>query len=187
MAEIETDILVAGGGIAGLTVAARLAAEGFRVVAVDPRPTGQMPEDEGADRRTTAFLMPAVETFRRAGAWPRLVAEATALNGMRIVSAAGGTGLGPRGTSRAQGPKPRAEALFDAGELGDAPFGYNVVNTAARTALAAALAERAHARAIEGRRVMAARRRLSGAMAELDDGTWIAARLIVAADGRDSP
>ncbi|MEL6998425.1 MAG: NAD(P)-binding protein, partial [Pseudomonadota bacterium] len=34
----ETDILIGGGGIAGLSAAARLGADGHRVVLVDPAP-----------------------------------------------------------------------------------------------------------------------------------------------------
>ena len=34
---IETDILIAGGGIAGMSAAARLAADGHQIVIVDPR------------------------------------------------------------------------------------------------------------------------------------------------------
>jgi len=82
---IDTDILVAGGGIAGLTATARLAAAGFDVTCVDPAPAGT----PGADQRTTAFLEPAVATLERAGAWVAMAPGAAALWTMRLVDAGG--------------------------------------------------------------------------------------------------
>ena len=64
---VETDVLVAGGGVAGLTAAAAFASAGFRVVCVDPVPPVTSAEAEGSDLRSTAFLMPAVGLLERAG------------------------------------------------------------------------------------------------------------------------
>ena len=55
----EADILISGGGVAGLTAAAGFGASGFRVVLVDPAPPITTDADKGADLRTTAFLQPA--------------------------------------------------------------------------------------------------------------------------------
>ena len=52
----RADVLVAGGGVAGLTAAAAFAAAGFRVVCVDPVPPVTSAEAEGSDLRSTAFL-----------------------------------------------------------------------------------------------------------------------------------
>ncbi|MEO1774125.1 MAG: FAD-dependent monooxygenase [Pseudomonadota bacterium] len=174
MTEIETDILVAGGGIAGLAATARLAAEGFRTLCVDPRP--QMPDSD--DRRTTAFLMPAVATFEAAGAWAGMAAGATPLNTMRIVSSEGG--------ARGVPGRPRSVTDFNAAEIGDRPFGYNVANAEARRALLGAIATTEGAEVIEGVAVARVLRQSSGAVATLSDGRRIAAPLVVAADGRDS-
>ncbi|MER2508499.1 MAG: FAD-dependent oxidoreductase, partial [Amaricoccus sp.] len=59
MERIETDILIAGGGVAGLGAAAALAARGFDVTCVDPVPPVTSAEAEGSDLRSTAFLGPA--------------------------------------------------------------------------------------------------------------------------------
>ena len=56
MDRIEADVLVAGGGVAGLTAAAAFATAGFRVVCVDPVPPVTSAEAEGSDLRSTAFL-----------------------------------------------------------------------------------------------------------------------------------
>ena len=56
---MDFDIVISGGGIAGLTAAAAFGAEGFRVLCVDPAPPVTDREAAGADLRTTAFLQPA--------------------------------------------------------------------------------------------------------------------------------
>ena len=53
MSLTTTDIIIAGGGIAGMTAASRFAAEGFAVTLVDPAETpAQCPR---TDLRPTAF------------------------------------------------------------------------------------------------------------------------------------
>ncbi len=51
----DVDVLVAGGGVAGLAATAAFAAAGFRVLCVDPAPPVTEAGAEGADLRTTAF------------------------------------------------------------------------------------------------------------------------------------
>lgn len=167
---IDTDILVAGGGIAGLSAAARLGAAGFDVICVDPAPADR----PGADLRTTAFLQPAVDTLDRAGAWTAMSDGAAALWTMRLVDA-GGTERSPRET-----------ADFEASELMDRPFGWNVPNTAARAALLDRLDELPSARLIGGDTVTGLVTRRTEALARLASGPTVRARLVIAADGRDS-
>ncbi|HUF86911.1 MAG TPA: FAD-dependent monooxygenase [Thermohalobaculum sp.] len=186
MERIETDILVAGGGIAGLAATARLAAAGWRVTCVDPAPgEGQsasppadppadQPTDPPADLRTTAFLLPAVETLERAGAWAAMAPHAAPLRTMRLVDAGG----------RARAAREVAD--FAAREIMDRPFGWNVPNAAIRAALMARLAGLAAARLIPGARVERLLPRTAQAVAWLSDGRQLRARLVVAADGRDS-
>lgn len=168
------DILVVGGGLAGMAAAARLASDGFSVTLADraaPPPTDTVLA--GADLRTTAFLQPAIETLRRAGAWEAMGARAEALWTMRILDAGGRENVA------------RETADFDSGEVGDRPFGWNVQNAAARAALQDRLAAlgvpvRAPA-ALEALTL-----REDAALARLGDGTAVRARLVIGADGRDS-
>ena len=64
---MDCDILISGGGIAGLTAAAAFGAEGFSVVVVDPAPPVTERDAAGSDLRTTAFLQPAQAFLDRAG------------------------------------------------------------------------------------------------------------------------
>ncbi len=170
----QTDILVVGGGLAGLAAACRLASDGASVIVADraPPPPTDAAQD-GADLRTTAFLHPAIETLRRAGAWEAMAAGAEALWVMRILDAGGRENV------------ERARADFEAAETGDRPFGFNVGNAAARAALMARVAElgidlRAPA-ALEALTL-----RDDAAFARLSDGSTLRARLVIGADGRDS-
>ena len=88
----EADVLVAGGGVAGLTAAAAFASAGFRVLCVDPVPPVTSADAEGSDLRSTAFLMPALALLDRAGLRDRLEPAAAPLRVMRIVDAGGAAG-----------------------------------------------------------------------------------------------
>ena len=167
---IRTDILVAGGGIAGLSAAARFAADGHEVMVVDPAPAGAPAQD----LRTTAFLQPAIGTLTTAGAWDAMAAHATPLRLMRIIDAGGST--------RAV----RETADFTAEAAGHDVFGWNVPNMAARRSLAEQLARQTNADLMQGVGVADFSGRLDQALVRLSDGTKVQARLVVAADGRNS-
>ena len=158
------DVIVAGGGIAGLAAACTMAADGHGVAVLDPRAEGAPP-----DRRTTAFLQPARDLLEEAGVWPRLGDAPTPLAEMRVLDLS------------ARRP---AMAAFRAEEVSDRPFGWNVVNAAMREALIA----RADELGVE--RHPAAVRDVLPRTAEIRvvaaDGWRRAACLLIGADGRDS-
>ena len=170
---IDTDILIAGGGVAGLSAAAILAARGFSVVCADPVPPVTTENAAGADLRSTAFLAPSVALLRDAGLWDRLALEAAPLRVMRIVDA-GGEGQAPR------------RADFDAAEIGAEAFGYNLPNWLLRREMVAHLAAIPGAELRAPAAVEAVVPRGDHAVARLGDGSVLTARLVIAADGRDS-
>ena len=59
MPRVPTDILISGGGVAGLTAAAAFGSAGFRVICVDPTAPVTSDAAAGAVLRTTTFLQPA--------------------------------------------------------------------------------------------------------------------------------
>ena len=69
------DVLVAGGGVAGLAATAAFAAAGFRTVCVDPAPPVTEAGAEGADLRATAFLAPSVALLAASAAMRRRCAS----------------------------------------------------------------------------------------------------------------
>jgi len=174
MDRIETDILIAGGGVAGLSAAAAFAAAGFSVLVVDPVPPVTEAGAEGSDLRSTAFLQPSVDLLREAGLWQRLEPHAAPLRIMRLADAGG------------REPGIRETADFEAAELGAGAFGYNLPNWLLRREMVAHLETLPRAGLIAPARVTRLTPRLDAALALLDDGRQVRARLVVAADGRDS-
>lgn len=169
------DILVSGGGIAGLIAAAAFGAQGFSTLCVDPAPPVTDEGTEGADLRTTAFLTPSVALLGRAGLWDRLLPHATPLQVMRIVDAGGAQ------------PVARLTRDFDASEIGDQPFGWNLPNWLLRREISARLAEMGNVRFQPGTGTSGVLARDEAAIVTLTDGRRVQVRLLVGADGRDSP
>lgn len=175
MVRESVDILIAGGGIAGLAAAAVFGAQGRSVLCVDPAPPVTAERDSGADLRTTAFLQPSVAVLEQAGVWARLAPHAMPLQVMRIVDA-GGTD-----------PVARISHDFDAADVSDQPFGWNLPNWLIRRELLAHLETMPGVRFVPGVAARSLVTRETAALAGLSDGRKVMARLLVAADGRNSP
>ena len=169
------DILISGGGVAGLTAAAAFGAAGFRVICVDPAPPVTDRAAEGADLRTTAILQPGRELMEAAGLWPRLADHATPLQIMRIVDAGG-----PEGEAR-------VIRDFDAADISDRPFGWNLPNWLLRREMVARLEDLNNVDFRPGTGTRTLVSRTTEARVGLSDGTQARARLVIAADGRNSP
>jgi len=171
----QTDIFISGGGIAGLTAAAAFGTAGFRVVLADPAPPVTEEAAAGADLRTTALLQPARALLDRAGLWDRLAPHAADLQVMRIVDAGGAD------------PVPRVTKDFNAADITDGPFGWNFPNWLLRREIVARLAELSNVDFRPGIGFAGLLTRESEAIVSLSDGSRLRTRLVVAADGRDSP
>jgi len=171
----DCDILISGGGIAGLTAAAAFGAAGFNVICVDPTPPVTTRDAAGADMRSTAMLQPARAVLEAAGIWPHLAPHAAPLQIMRIVDAGG------------VAPEPRVTREFDASEISEQPFGWNFPNWLLRRELLARLAELPKVDFRPGTGTTTLFTRTSNARVGLTDGSRITAKLVIAADGRDSP
>lgn len=174
MTGFDCDIVVAGGGVAGLTAAAVFGRAGFSVVCVDPAPPVTERDAEGSDLRTTAFLQPARDLLDEAGLWPRLADHATPLQVMRIIDAGG------------PGPEPRLIKAFDAADISDRPFGWNLPNWLLRREMVAHLDTLGAVGFRPGIGVRSMLARQSGALVTLSDGSRLRCRLVIAADGRES-
>ncbi|WP_134727008.1 UbiH/UbiF family hydroxylase [Paracoccus luteus] len=171
----SVDVLVSGGGVAGLIAAAAFGAEGRSVLCVDPFAPVTTEDGPGADLRTTAFLQPSVDLLDRIGLWGRLAPHAAPLQVMRIVDAGGAR------------PVARLTREFDASEISDRPFGWNIPNWLLRREISARLAELPGVEFRPGTGTAGLTPRDDAALVTLTDGSAVAARLVVAADGRDSP
>ena len=169
-----TDILISGGGAAGLTAAAAFGSAGFEVLCIEPTPPVTDATSPGADLRTTAFLTPSIAVLEAAGLWQRLAPQAAALQIMRIVDAGGKL------------QEPRQIKDFDAGEVSDQPFGWNLPNWLLRREMLARLEELPNVTFRTGVSTTALVTRDDEALVTLSDGNQVATGLVVAADGRNS-
>ncbi len=171
----DFDVVISGGGVAGLAAAAAFGSAGFRVLCVDPAPPVTSAGAEGADLRTTAILTPSLAVLEAAGLWDRLAPHAAALQVMRIVDAGGAV------------PEPRLVKDFDAAEVSDGPFGWNLPNWLLRREMVARLAELTAVDFRPGIGTAGVLAREAEVRVSLSDGARVRARLLIAADGRDSP
>lgn len=170
----DFDIVVAGGGIAGLAATAAFSHLGLRCLCVDPETPVTERDVQGADLRTTAFLQPSQTLLDRIGLWERIAPYAADLQIMRIVDAGGPT------------PAPRLTRDFDASDISEKPFGWNLSNWLLRREFITALSERLNVTHRTGVSVRDVLPRSTEAVVQLSDGSRARARLVVAADGRNS-
>ncbi|MEQ6247484.1 UbiH/UbiF family hydroxylase [Sulfitobacter sp. HNIBRBA3233] len=169
------DIVISGGGIAGLTAAAAFGSAGFKVICVDPAPPITDGAAEGADLRSTAMLQPARALLERAGLWEALAPHAAPLQIMRIIDAGG------------EEPEARVIREFDAADISEQPFGWNFPNWLLRREMVARLDSLDTVDFRPGVGTKSVFTRTTGAKVTLSDGTRVSAPLVIAADGRNSP
>ena len=176
MTEIPTyDCLIAGAGPIGLAMANALKRSGISYCLC-----GSLPQDglNSPDLRTAALFSGSIRLLQRLGVWQNLSPAAVPLAAIRIVDDTNRLLRAP-------------EQLFAAADLGDDCLGYNVANPDLVRALVEALetdhdAQAAPSRHDVGATITAYRHAPDAVTAILADGTERRARLVIAADGRNS-
>jgi len=167
---IQCEILIAGGGVAGLAAACTFAAAGFETLCVDPSPPAN-----SQDLRSTAFLLPSVDLLTESGLWDTLLPYAAPLSIMRILDAGGAAGV------------VREQADFLAADIGLPAFGYNLPNSVLREKMLEFLAKLPNFQLLAPESVGRLTPRSTGALVQLRGGNQVSAKLVIAADGRTSP
>lgn len=165
------DVVIVGGGLAGLTQGIALASHGMSVAIIDREDPARVLR-AGFDGRVSAIALASQRMLEAIGLW-RHVREAQPMWDIRVSD---GDSL--------------LFLHYDHRDLGDAPFGYMVENRIMRQAQQDALAELPGAQLIAPMTVAKVDRGLpgSGAPAQLTlaDGRQLRARLVIGADGRQS-
>ncbi len=171
---LQTEVLIVGGGLTGMTLAAGLAGAGVDTVVVDAAPRDAR-VDRGYDGRASAIAFGSAQVFRAIGLWPRLEAEASPILDIRV---ADGT--------LAAGPS-TLFLHYDHREIGDDAFGYMIENRIMREALFGLADRLTNLHHLAPANVVRLDRRATGVSAELEDGRTISAAIVVGAEGRASP
>ncbi len=167
-ADRRTQVLIVGGGLAGLTLAAALGTAGVDTVVVD-RDSMTARTAPAFDGRTTAIAHGSQRLMQGAGLWPLIAGDAEPILDIRI----------------ADGRAP-IFLHYDHAEVGDDPFGYIVENRLIRQAQFDRLAALPSVAALAPALVVRLERGPGTVAATLDDGTVIRAELAIGADGRNS-
>jgi 2-octaprenyl-6-methoxyphenol hydroxylase len=164
---VSVDVAIVGGGLVGASVALGLAGSPLRIALIEPAPPASAPAQW--DERCIAINHASVRVLQSLGVWPQLLAQAAPIRSTHISE------RGRFGVARF--------AAFDAGL--DA-LGYNVPVRE----LVQVLWQRASvsdARILAPARLVSATIDAQQASLQLDDGRSLTARLVVAADGAQSP
>ena len=159
------EAVIVGGGPAGLTAAIALASGGIATVLVGPRP-GK------ADNRTTALLGGSVTALETLRVWDACADKAAPLKVMRIVDDTGRLWRAP-------------EVKFDAAEIGQEAFGYNIENCDLVAALDARAEALPNLRLIDDQ-VAEVTPGDDAVTVTLKSGETLHAPLVIGADGRRS-
>lgn len=166
---INADIIVCGAGPAGLVLSCLLAKTGLKIALIDAEsPQAVSPRPSG---RTAALFNGSVNIIKACGIWDDLSGICAPLRIMRIVDASG---------------KSEARLEFQASEIDEAQFGYNVPNAPLRDALLNRAANLRNLTHLRPAKLSLYQLDGTSVLAETDSGTRINARLIVGTDGRNS-
>lgn len=164
------DVVIAGGGLVGASLAAALGPSGLSVALVDPQEFRPPRCDGSWDARIYAISPGSAAFLSDCGAWRHLPEERVArIERMRVY-----------------GDEPGACLEFDAYEAGLRELAFIVENRLLQDALWRQLQTAAHVRLIRPARCSDFERQADSIELRLEDGTRIRARLLVGADGVDS-
>lgn len=169
---LDTDILIAGGGLNGPALGIALAQAGLRVTVVDARPAPARAE-AGFDGRAYALALASKRLLTVTGIWPRIAAHQPIL---KIKASDGVAG---------QGPSPFWLG-FDSAELEEGPMGFMVEDRHLYAAFLSAMEDTPGLTLLSGETVIEQQVTPQAVTVTLASGRQISARLLVGCDGRQS-
>lgn len=163
----DFDILIAGGGMVGATLACALGGSRFRVGVIEPQVTGA-PDAEPVDLRVSAITPASQTVFENLGAWTGMRARRVSpVEAMRVWE--GDSAL-----------------HFDSAELGEPCLAWIIENRVIVAALAERMRQFANIEVLSPARVAEVETGAAAVTVRLDGGRTLRAALLVGADGADS-
>ncbi|HHQ4478275.1 TPA: FAD-dependent 2-octaprenylphenol hydroxylase [Aeromonas veronii] len=165
----NVDVVIVGGGMVGLGLAAALKHSALKVLVVE----GQLPDPqlgEVADNRVSALSLASQQILRHVGAWDGI--EARRLQAYDKMAVWEQDSFG--------------HIDFDAASLRQANLGHIVENRVIQLALLEAIEGASNIQLLTPARAKSLQSGPAGALLLLEDGQAISAKLVVAADGAHS-
>ncbi len=169
--QYDTDIVIAGGGLNGLTMALALTAGGFAVTVVDPVKK-KTRANAKFDGRSYALSIASKHVLTALGVWDQ-IADPQSILEIKVTDGRAG-----------EAPSPLMLA-FDHAEIEEGPMGFMVEDRRLRPALLAAT-KAAGITQLDGDSVAGSTAALSGITVQLGSGKSLNARLLIACDGKTS-
>lgn len=163
------DIVVAGGGVVGLTAAAVLAKQGYGVTVIDARPNAPVWQREQYDQRVVALTRASQQLLQQLGVWDGIALRR--LSPYTAMQVWDGQGSGA--------------IRFEAAAIAEPDLGHIVELSAIEAALQAVLQQQ-QVSIRRGRKLSRAEPGGDAIRLTLDDGQTLLAKLLIAADGAQS-
>jgi len=170
MAVKQFDIIISGAGAAGLSLSVLLARAGLSVAVIDPADKKAL-SDDSLSGRTVALMNSSLNILRATGVWPSLEDISNPLKTMTLIDISRGAPV---------------EEAFDAYDLGEEQYGFNIPNNALRAALFKAANAEKNITLHLGRKLADYAIDVNRVSVTLDNEKTLNAALLVGADGRNS-
>lgn len=161
----QFDVMIVGGGMVGATLACALGNTALRVGVVEGEYPPAFSADQPRDVRVSAVSLASVSIFETIGAWPGMaMRRCCPFRRMRVW-------------------EDRGDLEFRSSEIDESLLGYIVENRVIQLALMDRLRDLPNVRLLCPAKTRAIDYAPDGSLITLDDGTRLAGRLLIAADG----
>ena len=166
----QSEIVIAGAGVVGLTTAAVLAKQGYAVTVVDARASSPGWQREHYDSRVVALTRASQHLLQQVGAWDGIA--------LRRIS--------PYTAMQVWDGQGSGAICFQAEEIGEPDLGHIVELSAIEAALLSVLQQQRTVQILRGKKVLNAEAGSDDSTVTLDDDQILRAKLLIAADGAQS-
>lgn len=167
---MQSEVLIAGAGVVGLTTAAVAARAGFSVTVIDARAAPTPWQRERYDQRVVALTRASQRLLQQLGAWDGIA--------LRRVS--------PYTAMQVWDGQGSGSIRFAAADIGEPDLGHIVELSAIEAALLSVLQQQPAVTLRRACKVSAAQAEADATVVSLDDGQTLRAKLLIAADGAQS-
>ena len=170
---LDSDVIVVGGGLGGAGAALALASAGLDVIALDAAP--EPPRDGSFDGRAYAVALGSQRFWDQVGVWGAIADHAQKMTDVLVTDGRVSEGASP------------LFLHFDHREAEGGVFGWMAEDRHLRPAALDAMKANPRVDLRHGVRVAKVDAETGRAVVTLENGETLAASLVVACDGRDSP